>query len=323
LTLLYLAAILAALSLGFVAFYLARRLGPGGAIEEEKLMKERMSARGKFGAGDVSRIRKRDVQDEAGVVRGFFKKHRFYERFVIGLSTAKINTSVTKYLLLCLFLGVISFIVLQVWFGFLPRLLISLLLGASPLLYVYFRRKFYVAKFAENLPNGLSSISGSIKAGRSLEAAFETAAQTAPYPVADEFKQVRAEMGLGVPMQQALTNLYQRIRNNHELKILITGISIHQELGGNLSEILDNLERTIRDRFAMKRELSTLSAQGKISIWVLVGIPIFLMLFFFKSNPEQFASFIHSSQGENIIWAVIVLNAVGFFWMSRVIRLGD
>lgn len=314
-------ALLASAALGLIIFVLGKYFGPGGLLEEQKLRTNNIGSAGSSGVNPAF-LRKSKNVSEIGTLKTFLEKHGFSENIEMLLKTSKLKISVSVFLFACVLIGLFFFIFLRTRFGIFPSFVISIFAALTPYFYLNFRRKRYLAKFAEHLPNVLSSLSSSIRAGRSLEAAFDVAAHSAPRPISEEFEVVRSEMKLGVPLDQALWHMYQRIRNP-ELKILITGVAIHQELGGNLSEILDNLEKTIRERFALLREVHTLSAQGRYSAWALFAVPFILALIYMKSDPAMFMQFLTSNFGSHIIWIVLGMNLAGFFWMRRVIRLGD
>ena len=250
-------------------------------------------------------------------------QHGIADKIALLLRTSKYKISVSVFLLICTVMGILTFSFFYVTMrGFFVPMFLALSSGLAPLFYLIYKRRRYLKKFGEVLPDALSALSSSIRAGRSLESAIDVVAQTATYPIRDEFETVRGEVKFGVPIERALENLYERIRNP-ELKILVTGISIHRELGGNLSEILDNLERTIRERFAIIREIDTLSSQGRYSAWVLFAVPFALMFIYWKSDPITFTRFIQSNLGNKMIWLTIILDVLGLLWIRRLARLHD
>ena len=315
------AAILASLAIGLSVYVLAKYHGRGGVFAQEAERKTKLSTTDPSYAPS-SYFRKESQISEFETLKELLSRYNLAEKITVLLRTAKLKVSVSVFLLFCVILGALSFLLLRLLISVFFSFLFSLCIACLPLAYLIYVRRRYLAKFSEHLPNALSALSGSIKAGRSLEAAIDVVAHTATPPISEEFDLVRAELKLGVPLEQALQNLYERV-HNHELLILITGIAIHQELGGNLSEILENLERTIRERFAMLREIKTLSAQGRYSAWVLMAIPVVLVLLYLRGNPEQFMRFVHSGFGGNILWMVAILNIVGFVWIQRMVRLED
>jgi tight adherence protein B len=199
---------------------------------------------------------------------------------------------------------------------------IGALMAYTPLLFLRWLHKRYIRKFTMMLPDTLSIMSRAIKAGHGIETALSVVVKSTPYPVNEEFKKAIGEMQLGLSLQNALQNLYRRMESE-ELKILVTGITIQQELGGNLSEILGNLEATMRERFAMEREVKALSAQGIMAGWGLAGICAFLMLFLFWNDRDNFIAFLGSPAGKISVGAALMFQAAGFFIIFKMVKVKD
>ena len=309
-------ACLAAIACGLIVFVLGRRLYPKNNLDK------RFSTSASASPADVKHLLKKENLSEVEALKRILSQNELPAKIEVLLRTAKLKISVAVFLLICIVLTCLFFILFQAWAHPLLAGFIALCIGSAPISYLIYRRKRYLTHFAEGLPNALSAISSSIKAGRGLEISLEVLAKTSPYPVGYEFGLACTEMKLGIPLAKALNNLYKRV-GNPELKILITGIAVHQELGGNLSEILDNLEKTMRERFTILREIKTLSAQGRYSAWVLFVIPVALIALYIRNNPDQFFQFINSSSGGSILWISLALDLAGFIWVQRIVRLRD
>lgn len=252
----------------------------------------------------------------------FLSGHEFTNKIGDLLNRSHVSISVSFFLLSCLTLGACSLAVSRYFLSSLYSVPLAVAMGFSPFFYLRWRSKRYLLKFSEFLPNALSVIKNAIKVGHGLETSMEAVVQAVPYPVSEEFRMVRTEMKLGQSIQVALQNLYQRI-GTQETKIFVTGINIHQELGGNLSEILENLETTIRERFALEREVKALSAQGVMTSWVLCAIPLVLTGIWFFNDPTTLTDFAHSEIGKKGIAVAVFCQIVAFLWMRRIIQLKD
>lgn len=314
----------AAVAVGALVFLSFRYFGPGGRIQEEKKRKEKRMSPDHDGAFEfVTNLRKNEADiSDVQYFQDFLSQNSLTDKVVVLLRTKKWTISVSIFLLVSFVAGLLTFYFLRFVASPILAGVAGLIVMALPMLYLVYWRRRYIEKFSEHLPVALSMISGAIKSGHGLETAFETVEQSAPSPVSSEFGIVNSEVKLGVPLGTALWNLYSRIKSD-DLKILITGISIHQELGGSLSEILDNLEGTIRERYSLRREISALSAQGRYSAWVLFLIPIVLVAFYFNNDREMFMDFVASSQGSSILWFVVIMDLVAFAWMRMVVKLTD
>lgn len=317
-------ALFLSLAVGLLAFFLIRYFGPKGELEKQKSIRHRIVQSASPSTGNFSSdlLKKRDNLSELDVLKKLLTQYAPSKEIALNLRTIKLKMSVSVFMMVCILIFIFSFSALKIVIYPVLALVLSLILGAAPLYALKILHKKYLAKFSEYLPNALSIISSSIKVGHGLDSAIEAVANTAPYPVNNEFRTVIAEIKLGISLPVALENLYDRVRSE-ELKIFVTGISIHQDLGGNLSEILDNLEKTIRERFALLREIDTLSSQGKFSSWVLFIIPFALVGIYMWKSQAIFFEFVHSGFGQTIIWVCLGLQIFGFIGIRQVVKLRD
>ena len=297
-------------------------LGPEGLRAQSKRLKDRIFASEIFRYFEPRTLEKTRHLSDVSAFRNFLSQQPFSDEVFQLLKRSNLKISVSLFLLSCLALGIFSFI----YFQFLMSKFFALLLACGvaylPYSYLKFLNKRYVSKFEEYLPNALSIISNSIKVGHGLEAAITAVTETAPYPVSKEFETLRAEMKLGQPIQTAMQNLYERIKSP-ELQVFVTGVVVHQDLGGNLSEILDHLEDTMRERFALKREIKALSAQGVMSSWILFAMPFAAALIWLFTDPSILFNYANSEGGRIAIFAAIIMQAVAFIWMRQIIKLKD
>ncbi len=169
--------------------------------------------------------------------------------------------------------------------NFLTSIGVATIFASIPFVWVMYNRYKRIRQFSDQFPDCVSMISSSIRAGQSFSGAMEIVSKEMPNPVAVEFKKALIEMQLGLNLNEALTHLQRRV-SVPDLNLFISAVLLQRETGGNLSEFLDRLELTIRERFKMRRELKSLTAPSKISGWILGALPIGLMfsLFILNSN---------------------------------------
>ena len=296
--------------------------GPNGLLVKNKRLKERIFSSDIFKHFESPAFEKTQHLSDVVPFRKFLSQYPLSDKIFELLKRSDLKISVSLFLLSCLVLGLFSFFYFQTLMPKFFALLLACGAAYLPYYYLKFRNTRYILKFEEYLPNALAIISNSLKVGHGLEAAIAAVAETAPHPVSKEFETVRAEMKLGVPLQTAMQNLYHRI-NSPDLQIFVTGITIHQDLGGNLSEILDHLEETTRERFALKREIKALSAQGVMSAWVLFSMPLVAASIWFATDPRILFNYAHSSGGQLAIFSAVIMQIVAFFWMRQIIALKD
>ena len=158
-----------------------------------------------------------------------------------------------------------------------------------------------------------------LRAGYSTMQALEAVSKELPSPISDEFRRVVQEMQIGIPMESALANLLRRIPSD-DLDFVVTAINVQREVGGNLSEILDTISFTIRERVKIKGEIRVLTAQVRASGALLSMIPIFLTVILWFLNPKYLMSFMDAGPacaiGTGI--AVAILIGLGYFIMMRI-----
>ncbi len=201
---------------------------------------------------------------------------------------------------------------------------LSFLMGAvggffAPRFYVQRQQRQRLNKFNYQLSDMLNLMVNGLRAGYSTMQAMEAVSKELPTPICDEFRRVVQEMQIGIPMESALENLLRRIPSD-DLDFVVTAINVQREVGGNLSEILDTISFTIRERVRIKGEIRTLTAQVRTSGSVLSMIPLFLTVVLWFLNPEYLMSFTEAGPLCAIISAVTVLFLIGtgYFIMMKI-----
>jgi tight adherence protein B len=164
--------------------------------------------------------------------------------------------------------------------------LIGVLVGIRiPKMYINFAANRRLRAFNNQLGDTLTLWVNALRAGSSVLQGMETIATESPVPISVEFERVVQEVRLGLSVEQALDNMFNRVPSD-DLDLVITAVNIQREVGGNLAEVLDNISFTIRERVRIKGEIRTLTAQGRISGWIITFLPIALGFLMFLINPE-------------------------------------
>ncbi len=153
-----------------------------------------------------------------------------------------------------------------------------------PNIYVGFRSKRRVGAFNNQLADTIAMLASSLRSGYSLLQSMDLVAREAQAPISTEFKRVVQEVGLGLSTEAALQNLLRRVPSD-DLDLMITAVNIQHEVGGNLAQILESIAHTIRERVRIKGEIRTLTAQGRISGYVITAMPVFLAVMLSTINP--------------------------------------
>jgi len=201
---------------------------------------------------------------------------------------------------------------------------ISFLIGGVggyfiPGFYVRRQKARRLTKFNEQLSDMINLMVNGLRAGYSTMQAMEAVSKELPPPICDEFRRVVQEMQIGIPMEAALENLLRRIPSE-DLDFMVTAINVQREVGGNLSEILDTISFTIRERVRIKGEIRALTAQVRTSGIVLSLVPVFLTLMIWFISPTYLNSFMDDGPicAGAIAGVILILLGLGYFIMMRI-----
>jgi tight adherence protein B len=219
-------------------------------------------------------------------------------------------------LLACTAFLVVMLLGLPKMFG----LLAGIVAGSIPLFVISRMRARRLALFSEQLPDALDLIRAALQAGHGFVSALQVVAQEFPDPISWEFSEVAEEIRLGLPMRDALYHLMDRV-DDPNLPILVVGVLITQEVGGNLAEVLNNTTYTIRERFKLMREIRVMTAQGRLSGMVLTALPFIVGAALFFWNPIYFMPMIERPAGIHMLAYALCSLLVGHLAMRRIVQI--
>jgi tight adherence protein B len=163
-------------------------------------------------------------------------------------------------------------------------------------------------------------MANALRGGFGFQQAMETVVREMPPPIATEFDWCLREMNLGFNQEEALLHLGDRV-NSEELDMVISGIIIQKQVGGNLAQILDNIGDTMRDRARIKKQVRTLTAQGKLSGLIVGLLPVVLLAVMLIINPEQVYFLFQDQRGLAMVGTAVVMEILGAFFISRIIDI--
>ncbi|MBA2696311.1 MAG: type II secretion system F family protein [Ornithinimicrobium sp.] len=176
------------------------------------------------------------------------------------------------------------------------------------------------AAFADQLDDSLGLLASSLRAGHSLLQAVDAVSKEAEEPTASEFSRIINETRVGRPLAQALDETCARMGSD-DFVWVSQAIAINREVGGNLAEVLDGVGHTIRERNQIRRQVQALSAEGKLSAYVLLALPVGIGGFLYLTTPAYIGKLTQSLAGYGLIVAAAVLMVVGTLWMRKVVRI--
>jgi tight adherence protein B len=248
----------------------------------------------------------------------------FLERFGnVSLLFEQADTSLTvsRLLMISAVLGVagVGFgAVLGIHTALLP--VVALFLGALPLLWVLFRRRRRLKVFAAQLPDALEMLSRSLRAGQSLGFGFNMVAEEMSAPIGKEFGRVFEEQNLGVPLEETLQSLTNRVPNL-DLKFFTTALILQRQTGGDLAEILDKIGELIRDRFRIWGQVQALTGEGRLSGVVLLALPFVLFIAVYQLNPDYLMVLFTEPMGKKMLAAAIFMQVLGALVIRKIVSI--
>jgi tight adherence protein B len=244
-----------------------------------------------------------------------------WRKFKWELQVAQVKMPAEQIIVLTLLASIVSFLFIEYFFG-------SLLVGIMFALAIPFAARSLVKRdlakkrtqFAEQLPDNLQVLASALRAGHSFIGALSVVVNDAPEPAKSEFQRVIADEQLGVPVDQALRVVVERM-DNRELEQVALVASMQRESGGNTAEVLDRVTETIRERFELRRNVKTLTAQGRMSRWVLTALPISLFAFISLVNPTYMHVLTESPAGKVLLVVAAISVTAGSLIIKRIVDI--
>ena len=191
---------------------------------------------------------------------------------------------------------------------------------AAPRVILWYLKRRRDDLFGIQLVDALMNISSGLRAGFSLPQALEMIHREMPNPISQEFRLVCQELRLGVLMEDELANLHKRMPLP-DVDLMVTAIVIVRDVGGNLSEVFDNIAHTIRERHRIEGKINALTAQGRLQAVVVSLIPIFIAGALLVVAPDFFQPMLTTAVGWLLIAAILVLEIIGALWIRRIVRI--
>jgi len=189
-----------------------------------------------------------------------------------------------------------------------------------PYAYASHMRSRRFQKFEEKFPEAIDTLSRAVRAGHAFTTALEMIANEIAEPVAGEFRQLYEEQKFGLPVRDALINLTDRLPLV-DVKFFVTAVMLQRETGGNLAEILDNLSYVIRERFKILRQVRVHTAQGRLTMLLLMALPPTIVVLMLTLNPGFIRPLFTDPIGHALIVIGITLQTVGYFVIRKIIRI--
>lgn len=213
--------------------------------------------------------------------------------------------------------GLVTFLVTLKGAMFFVGALVGILMGFA-LLGLRIRRRH--KKFTNQLGDMLTMVANALRAGFSFMQAFELISREMDAPMGREVQLVVNEVNLGNTLESALDNMQRRVASP-DFELVVTAVLIQRQVGGDLASILDTISETIAERVRMRREVMTLTAQGRASAWVLMLIPIGLAIVMYGINPEYLSPLIETDIGRMFVVGAVISEIIGCIIIQRIVDI--
>ena len=227
----------------------------------------------------------------------------------------------TEFLIL---LGLSFFLAVLIAFVVTKKLYVGFMVAIALVMvewiYVLLKIDRREAAFTNQLGDCLMMVANAMRAGFSFLQAMDLVSKEMEPPISDEFKHVMRDINLGASVERALEDMDQRV-SSPDFSLVVTAVLIQQQVGGDLAHILDTISDTIQDRIRMRREVKTLTAQGRMSGWVLAALPFVLGAFISIANPGYIEPLFTERIGQMAIVFACVMVLIGFLVIQRIVDI--
>ncbi len=191
--------------------------------------------------------------------------------------------------------------------------------GSIPFLVVAIKRHRRFLMFEEQSPEAIDFLARAVRAGFAFTAGLSLIATEMEEPVAGEFRKTYDQQNLGLPLREAFRNLTRRMPLS-DVQIFVTALTIQGEAGGNLAEILDNLSNVVRERFKLVRQVKALTAQGRLTLYILIAVPPIAGVSMFLLNAEYVSVLFEDPIGRQALMVAAVLQVIGYFIIRKIVE---
>ena len=236
------------------------------------------------------------------------------------LAQAGMTMPAVKFLALIILLTGAGAGLAALWCGGLLTILCAFAAGALPVANVVIERKRRLATFSQQLPYVLDFLRSALSAGHTLLRGVQMATENSPEPIATELRLVVDQIRLGSSLPEALDNMFRRAPEE-SLGFLVAAVRVQSDVGSSISEILDRVTDTIRDRQRLQQEIRTLTAQTRMSGMIVAALPFLLLLFFTLIRPSYTRPLFHDPLGIRMLEGAIVLDAVAMLVIRRMMQV--
>jgi tight adherence protein B len=288
------------------------------------LLKERLADAIRSSAHSTDedvQLARQELMSEIPWVNRMLLRMQVTSRLKEIIDQADSQITVMRLVLFSLTAGVLAFLAVTMLS---PSLLMALFFGvvatALPFFHILSKRRKRLNKFLQLLPDALDLMSRGLSAGHAFTEALQMVASEMPEPISMEFRKTYEEQNLGLSLKLALENLVQRVPLL-DLRMCVTAVMIQRETGGNLSELLEKVAHTIRERFRIMEDLKTMTLSSRWSAWLLCGLPIFLAVYVTVMNPGYMDVMWRDQRGHWLLAIAGIMQVLGMLMVQKIMKI--
>ena len=269
---------------------------------------------------DVQLARK-ELLSEIPWMNAWLIKLQASSRLKKMIDQADVNITVMRLILFSATAGVLAYLaVSMISNSRLLMMVFAIIAALLPFAHIYMKRKKRLHKFLQLLPDALDLMSRSVSAGHAFTEALQMVSTEMPEPIASEFSKTYDEQNLGLSLKLALENLVERVPLL-DLRMCVTAVMIQRETGGNLSELLEKVAHTIRERFRIMEDLKTLTLSSRWSAWLLCALPIFLAIYITMMNPGYMDVMWLDPRGHKLLALAAIMQVLGMLMVQKIMKI--
>ncbi len=288
------------------------------------LLKERLADAIRSSAHSTDedvQLARQELMSEIPWVNRMLLRMQVTSRLKEIIDQADSQITVMRLVLFSLTAGVLAFLAVTMLS---PSLLMAFFFGviatALPFFHILSKRRKRLNKFLQLLPDALDLMSRGLSAGHAFTEALQMVASEMPEPISMEFRKTYEEQNLGLSLKLALENLVQRVPLL-DLRMCVTAVMIQRETGGNLSELLEKVAHTIRERFRIMEDLKTMTLSSRWSAWLLCGLPIFLAVYVTVMNPGYMDVMWRDQRGHWLLAIAGIMQVLGMLMVQKIMKI--
>ncbi|MDX1947015.1 MAG: type II secretion system F family protein [Pirellulaceae bacterium] len=257
------------------------------------------------------------LNDVPNVLEEFVQKFFNLPAF---LRQADTQLSPTKFIVISLALAIVPVLLLPMFRVPVALAPLGAMCGALPFMMLFFKRKRRFAQFAKQLPEALELISRALRAGHSLASGFKLVGDEMGYPISAEFTRAYEAQNLGVPLEEAIEEMTERIPNL-DLRFFATAVILQRQTGGDLAEILDKIGYIVRERFKIWGQIQALTGEGRLLGIVLLALPPALFVVMWRLNPQYCMSLFTDPMGHQMLAGAVVMQVIGALVIRKIVNI--